>query len=583
MSIFKTKPTPIDEIKEGIKLAAGEFVQLTKDIGHQELIETTEDIFEHISDPYLFVIVGEVKAGKSSFINALLGSDKDICKVAPSPMTDTIQEITFGEEESEIIINQYLKRIYLPIDILKEISIVDTPGTNTIIEHHQEITERFVPAADLIVFVFEAKNPYRESSWSFFNYISQEWWKKVIFVLQQKDLLDDHDLTINRRGVEDYAKKKGIIEPKVFCVSAKKEIEGLIYESGYPELRAYIDQNLLRGKAPVLKQGNNISTLDNIREKLFNGLQIRKKQYDIDVAFREDIKDSMSEQEVKTGKQVDVLVENLSAAYDRVTLPRIEELKEGLGFFSMVTKSFKSTFGSNDSPKKWLEGVLNGIEQDLNFTLKEKLNEGVIDIAESIQQMGKMVDLKLRNSTTILKDDHEIFSDIAEKRANVLKELQQSFFNFLNSTENFYDKELSKSSASIAPNLAAASGITAVGVILAAVTNGMVFDITGGVLTTAGLLFAGVSLGFKRRKILRDFAAEVEKGKNRFYTEVSGSLKSYVKRIKERIDSNFNKFDNHLIKEGTDINNYTIRLNSLKEKLNAMDKKLQNLLPPTKD
>lgn len=578
MSMFKAKTTPIEEIKHQIKGVASEFVQLTKDIGHKELIETTEDILMHISDPYLFVIVGEVKAGKSSFINALLSTDKEICKVAPSPMTDTIQEITYGLEESEIIINQFLKRIYLPIDILKEISIVDTPGTNTIIEHHQEITERFVPAADLIVFVFEAKNPYRESSWTFFNYINKEWWKKVIFVLQQKDLLNEHDLNINKKGVEDYAVKKGLESPKVFSVSAKMEQEGNSYESGYPELRAYIEQNLLRGKAPVLKQSNNILTLSNIQEKLNAGLGLRKKQFDIDIAFREDIKESMSEQEVKTSKQVDVLVENLTAAYDKVTQPRIDELKEGLGFISMVAKSFKSTFGSNDSPKKWLEGVLNGIEQDLNLTLREKLNEGVIDIAESIQQMGKIVDLKLRNSTTILKDDHEIFSDIAEKRANVLKELQQSFSNFLSRTENFYDKELSKSSASIAPNLAAASGITAVGVILAAVTNGMVFDITGGVLTTAGLLFAGVSLGFKRRKILRDFAAEVEKGKGRFYTEVSENLKAYVKRIKERIDSNFNKFDQHLLKEGNDIKNYQTRLERLKDRLNDLDAQLKKLV-----
>lgn len=578
MSMFSPKSKPIDQIKDGVKETAEEFVSLTKDIGHKELVETSEDVLQHISDPYLFVIVGEVKAGKSSFINALLQSDKEICKVAPSPMTDTIQQVTYGEEESEIIINQYLKKIYQPVEILKEISIVDTPGTNTIIEHHQEITERFVPAADLIVFVFEAKNPYRESSWKFFDYISEEWWKKVIFVLQQKDLLDEHDLNINKRGVEEHAKKKGISDPKVFCVSAKRELEGLSHESGYPDLRAYIEHNLLQGKAPVLKQQNNLSTLLNIHDKLDNGLQIRKDQYDADMAFRADIRETLDSQEVKTAKQVDILVENLIGAYDRVTQPRVEELKKGLGFFSMIGKSFKSTFGSQDSPKKWLDGVLNGIENDLNSTLKEKLNDGVVDIADSIQQMGKMVDLKLRHSTTILKDDHEIFSDIAEKRANVLKELQASFSNFLNSTDNFYDKEIANASDSIAPNLAAASGITAVGIILAAVTNGMVFDITGGVLTTAGLLFAGVSLGFKRRKILGDFADEVAKGKERFHTEVSKSLKAYVNRIKERIDSNFNKFDQHLTKEGADIKNYGGRLNTLQDKIQTLTKDLETLV-----
>ena len=577
MKLFSSDKNPIEGIKARIQKIAESFVQLTKDIGHKDLIETAEDVLTHISDPYLFVIVGEVKAGKSSFINALLQSGKEICKVAPSPMTDTIQQVTYGKEESEIIVNQYLKRIFQPVEILKEISIVDTPGTNTIIEHHQEITERFVPAADLIVFVFEAKNPYRESAWKFFDYISEEWWKKVIFVLQQKDLLDEHDLNINRKGVVDYAIKKGIADPQVFCVSAKKEIEGLSAESGYPDLRAYIENNLLKGKAPILKQGNNLSTLLNIHDKLDSGIQIRKSQYDADLAFRMDIKETMNGQEVKTAKQVDILVENLIGAYDKVTQPRLEELRNGLGFFSMVGKSFKSTFGSQDSPKKWLDKVLNGIENDLNTTLKEKLNDGVIDIADSIQQMGKMVDLKLRQSTTILKDDHDIFSDIAERRANVLKELQASFSNFLNSTENFYDKELARASDSIAPNLAAASGITAVGIILAAVTNGMVFDITGGVLTTAGLLFAGVSLGFKRRKILNDFSSEVEKGKQRFYSEVSHSLKAYVNRIKERIDSNFDKFDLHLEKEGREIQQYTKQLTEQKQLIASTKNSLETI------
>ncbi len=566
--MFKTaSDNRIESIRSNVKKIAEDFFQLTKDIGHKELIETSEDLVQHVSDPYLFVIVGEVKAGKSSFINALLNVDKEICKVAPSPMTDTIQQVTYGEEESEVIINQYLKRIYQPIDILKEISIVDTPGTNTIIEHHQEITERFVPAADLIVFVFEAKNPYRESSWKFFDYINSEWWKKVVFVLQQKDLLNDSDLNINKKGVEEYAIKKGIEAPKVFCVSAKDEMEDRKEISGYKELRAYIESNLLQGKAPILKQENNLSTLTNVHSKLDEGIATRKAQYDADVTFREDIKETLSQQEIKTAKQVDVLVENLVAAYDNVTQPKLEEIKDGLGIISMISKSFKSTFGSKDSPKKWLNGLLENLEKDLNFTLKDKLNSGVVDIADSIQQMGKMVDLKLRNSTTILKDDHEIFSDIAERRANVLRELQESFSNFLNSTDNFYDKELAKASDSIAPNLAAASGITAVGMILAAVTNGMVFDITGGVLTTAGLLFAGVSLGFKRRKIIKEFSQEVQNGKDRFRTEVSQSLKDYISRIKERIDHNFSNFDQHLNKEGKDIEDYLFRLDKLDHKI----------------
>ena len=138
------------------------------------MASTVSDLRNRINEPFMFVIVGEVKAGKSSFVNALLDTGKEICKVAPQPMTDTIQQIIYGENEDIISVNEHFKKIYQPVDILKEVAIVDTPGTNAIVDHHQEITENFVPSSDLIVFVFEAKNPYRQSAWQFFDFIHDD-------------------------------------------------------------------------------------------------------------------------------------------------------------------------------------------------------------------------------------------------------------------------------------------------------------------------------------------------------------------------------------------------------------------------
>jgi hypothetical protein len=106
---------------------------LVSEIGHEDLKKTTNDLRNRVNEPFMFVIVGEVKAGKSSFINALLETDKEICKVSPAPMTDTIQQILFGETEQVVTVNPFLKKLYYPIEILREIAIVDTPGTNTIV------------------------------------------------------------------------------------------------------------------------------------------------------------------------------------------------------------------------------------------------------------------------------------------------------------------------------------------------------------------------------------------------------------------------------------------------------------------
>ncbi len=524
--------------------------ELTIRIGHEEMAETVSDLRNRLHEPFMFVIVGEVKAGKSSFVNALLATGKEITKVAPQPMTDTIQQILYGEQYEEVEINQYLKKILVPAEILQDIAIVDTPGTNTIVEHHQEITERFVPASDLIVFVFEAKNPYRQSAWQFFDFIQGEWRKKVIFVLQQKDLMSADDLAININGVKEQASKKGIEEPKVFAVSALQEQEGHTEESGFESIRNFISENITGGQAPTLKLLSSIETAQNINERIASGLKLRRQQYEADQAFRLDIKDTLEGQEKQSFRQTDILVENLLAGYDRITRDKENELKGGLSLFGLVRRSISSVFSSQPSAKQWLEQLSTQLETDLNEELRKKLNIGVVDLAESIQQMAKLIDLKIRNSETILKNNHDIFSDIAERRGNVLRDLQDQFANFIKETENFTDETLFPEKGAIAPNLLTGSGLAAVGVIIATVIQGSVFDITGGLITTVGLLFAGFSTRSKRRKILSGFSSEVERGRLKLESEVTERLKSYISQLKGRIDHNFDRFDEMLEKEG---------------------------------
>lgn len=527
--------------------------ELSIRIGNDELSRTVSDLRNRIHDPFMFVIVGEVKAGKSSFINALLETDKEVTKVAPQPMTDTIQQIVYGDEHEEITINPMLKKITVPVEILKEIAIVDTPGTNTIIEHHQEITESFIPASDLIVFVFEAKNPYRQSSWDFFNYINEEWRKKVIFVLQQKDLMDQEDLLVNTQGLRDYAEKKGIHSPQVFAVSAKQELAGKKEESGFFAVRQYIKENITGGKAPVMKLQNSVSTSIRILQNIDEGLTTRQKQWEADTAFREDIKETLDHQETQSKKQVDLLVENILAGYDRITKQKEQELQQGLGFFALVRRSFASIFSKKASAQQWLEDLAKELEEELNTEIKQKLNDGIDDLADSVQQMAKMIDLKIRNSETILSADHEIFSDIAERRHTIIRDLRDTFDDFIKRSESFTDEELFPDNRSLATNIATGSGLAVVGLLLAAVVQGSVFDITGGVLTTIGLLFAGIGTSGKRRRVVNRFREEISEGRERISTEVSSQLKNYITRLKGKIDTNFFRFDQMLIKEREEI------------------------------
>ena len=83
--------------------------ELIERIHSPELAQNTSDLRERVKEPFMFVIVGEVKSGKSSFINALLNTGTEVCKVAPDPCTDTIQQVLFGEEQV-VVVNEYLKK-----------------------------------------------------------------------------------------------------------------------------------------------------------------------------------------------------------------------------------------------------------------------------------------------------------------------------------------------------------------------------------------------------------------------------------------------------------------------------------------
>ncbi|MDA9773655.1 dynamin family protein [Saprospiraceae bacterium] len=528
-------------------------LDLTNKVNHEGFSKIVAEIQDRIETPFTFVIVGEVKAGKSSFVNALLDANKEICKVAPSPMTDTIQQILYKEEEHIDIINPYLKKIYQPVEILKEISIVDTPGTNTIVDHHQEITERFIPFSDLIVFVFEAKNPYRQSAWEFFDYIHEDWRRKVIFILQQKDLMNQEDLDINIQGVLKHAKEKGINEPKVFAVSAKQEMENQKSESGFIELRSYIEDNITGGKAPELKLQNNIATAKNINEKIRDSIAKRNEQYELDYVFRLDIQKELQDQTERSTGQAKNLAENLAATYQRITTEKVDGLEDGLSFGNVFKRSIRSFVSKEVSLKEWMTKESKDLENQLNLALKDKLNTGIVDVADQIQNMIRMIDMKLKTSKTVLENNDEVFSDIAINRNNVLKELQASFQDFMQKSENFYDENSQDTAGSLAPNLAAGGGIAIVGAILSVMIPGAVFDITGGILTALGMTFAGVSIALQKGKVLRRFKKEIKNGQKKLEADVMAKLNDYISSIKSKMEFVFTDLDDYLEKEKVQI------------------------------
>src|SRR6201996_201460 len=103
----------------------GNLVSLARETDESpETVETLQTLSRSLADPLLFVVVGEVKAGKSSLLNAVFG--QEFCKVDVLPATDKIYIFRYGAEEKAVEVSPQVTERYLPIAFLQDFNVVDT-------------------------------------------------------------------------------------------------------------------------------------------------------------------------------------------------------------------------------------------------------------------------------------------------------------------------------------------------------------------------------------------------------------------------------------------------------------------------
>jgi small GTP-binding protein len=221
---------------------------------------TLEESIQQLDDFFLLVAVGEFNAGKSAFINALLG--QPVLEEGEIPTTAQINILRYGEAQERTVVSDRLHTLTAPVELLKELSIVDTPGTNSIIHRHAEITSGFVPRSDLVLFVTSADRPFTDSERIFLERI-RDWGKKVVVVVNKIDILKGKESQAN---VEEFV-ASGVrntlgIEVPVFLISAqlaqraKHGEPGLWPESRFEPLESYIQDTLDESGRLRLKLSN---------------------------------------------------------------------------------------------------------------------------------------------------------------------------------------------------------------------------------------------------------------------------------------------------------------------------------------
>ena len=221
---------------------------------NEEWQDRLRALFERLADDrFNLVVVGRFSRGKTSLMNAIMGSDR--LPVGIVPLTSVITTVSYGTKE-QIILNfgertlsqevpidslpQYVtqqgnpgnvKRIkvaqvQLRAEILRRgFYFVDTPGLGSAIAENTRTTEAFLPEADAFLVVTSFESPLSEEEMRFFRSVSSSA-RRIFVALNKQDMASQQE----RDDVLGFVDRQlheifGENIPQVFSVSAREGLE----------------------------------------------------------------------------------------------------------------------------------------------------------------------------------------------------------------------------------------------------------------------------------------------------------------------------------------------------------------------
>lgn len=276
-------------------------MQLARLDAPEEDLDLLKQSLRQLEELFLLVIVGEFNAGKTAFLNAMLGEPH--LKEGVTPTTDQIHLLRYGKNRNEKIDDDVLM-IELPVKWLREVNLVDTPGANAVIQRHQEITEHFIPRSDLVLFVTSADRPFSESERLFLERI-QQWGKKIVIVVNKIDLIGTaEERTQVLNFVSENASALLNTTPELFAVSARQALEAKqngnladLRESQFEVLETFILESLNAEERLRLKLENPLGVANQLLDKYNTVISDRQQLLSDDFKTLDTIETQLAEYE----------------------------------------------------------------------------------------------------------------------------------------------------------------------------------------------------------------------------------------------------------------------------------------------
>lgn len=485
---------------------------------------------EQLDAFFLLVVVGEFNSGKSTFINALVG--QSLLQEGVTPTTTEIAMVTYGSTIARTAADPHLHAITAPIELLRDLHIVDTPGTNAIMREHERITAEFVPRSDLVLFVTSADRPYTETERQFLQRIA-DWGKKVVIVINKIDQLDrPEDVAAVQAFVATHAATVLGLTPDVFAVSARlalraKQGEPALWApSGFDALERFIHDALDDTSRLQLKLLNPLGVAQHVTARCLSVVNERLDLLKGDLSLLDDV-------DRQLGVYRQDMTRDFSVRMGDIEKTVIEMEQRGHAFFDEILRLGRvfDLLGKTRVRQQFERDVIAGAPAEIERKVADLIDWLVAaDLRQWQAVTSHLAERRRQYKERLVGDDAT--AGFAYDRARlfdaVSREAQQVVDGFDRPREARALADGARNA--VAATAAVGAGAVGLGAIVAAMATTAAGDVTGlamaGVMAVVGLFI----IPAKRRSAKADLRRKVTEMREKLAGALRGQFEREVQR-----------------------------------------------------
>ncbi|HJQ39138.1 MAG TPA: dynamin family protein [Thermoanaerobaculia bacterium] len=508
-----------------------------------ELIATLEDLFT-------IVVVGEFNSGKSSLINALFG--EKLRTEGPIPVDDIISVLRHGEKASQRRISDYVVEQFYPIEFLRNITLVDTPGTNSIVQRHQEITEDFVPRADLVLFVTSIDRPLSESERRFLEYI-REWGKKVVFVLNKIDTKDEAELAQVIEYLRTNTRAIFGFDPVIYPISTKTR-------SRFDALEDYIFRVLSEKERVRIKLTAPLETILSLAKKQFRMIESRRQVLASDKSHIDTVQDQLERARAD-------LVSNFSQFVIRIDNLLMDLERRGLDFLDRYVRiqhvmllrdasRFREEF-ERQVFMGWRGSIDTTIQEAVDWLVREnmKLWNGTVDAFQ-----------RQRREEVIGNVGREFAYNREEVYGRMHRNAEQRLAAYDVNLES--RRIIDNAMRAVLHSFGLGAGALGLGYLITSAVTSTAIDVTGLTAATMLLVTSFLILPYKRSKAKDEFKRRIQELREQLRDSLDRESTVEIDRMLRNIKSAFEPYERFYAAESEKVERFASKLTTIESEAN---------------